>query len=157
MESRSPRLPIRILEVYVEALTGFSHIASRWSQQHLPLSRFCPWSSPHCRDGRQNCTFQGQGGGKQPPIAHVQLKGQLAVISSWCLSLGTRMMGDSSALYFYAFSIFCSNWIITFKIGHMLIKRTLFLLICKGCKILQSLSLTSTQDEVVPKPLSRKT
>lgn len=101
-----------------------------------------------------------RGGGEQPPIAHVQLKGQPAVISSWCLSWvpGWWVILLLCTFMHFPFFFFGSNQIITFKIeGHMLIKRKLFFLIGKGFKILQSLSLKCTREQLVPKPLPRKT
>lgn len=40
----SPHLRTRSSQVYIEDFTGFGRfISSKWSQQHLPLSRPCPW------------------------------------------------------------------------------------------------------------------
>lgn len=48
--SRSPHLPTRIFQVYIEAFTGFSHIY----QLHLTFSRLCLWGIFQCGGGRKN-------------------------------------------------------------------------------------------------------
>ena len=55
---RSSHLPARLLKVYIVTLTGFS---SRWSQQHIALSRLHPWKWLPLWEGWAEHTFQKQG------------------------------------------------------------------------------------------------
>lgn len=51
---------------------------SRWSQQHLPLSRLCPWNGSHCGHSVRNLHSKVRGGAEETPTAWVQLRSQLA-------------------------------------------------------------------------------
>ena len=42
--SRSQYPPVRISNMYIEVLTSFKHILSRWSQQQVAISRLLVWS-----------------------------------------------------------------------------------------------------------------
>lgn len=57
----------RIIKVYIETLTGFSHIQSRESQQHVTLSRLCPWNSSHCGNSGKNIYATNRGEGSEAP------------------------------------------------------------------------------------------
>ena len=67
--NRSPHPPIRILRVYTEALTGFSHIYHPDGPNNTLFSEgwilevWKPWVE---------CTFQGLEVGKEAPIAQVR-------------------------------------------------------------------------------------
>lgn len=58
--------------VYTEASTGFSHLVSTTQSSFKAVS--LKW--PLVWEWWVECTFQGQGGGEEPPIAQVQLEGQ---------------------------------------------------------------------------------
>lgn len=71
----------RILEVYTEALTGFSHV---YQPENLNTTShfqgyFLEMTSMGVIAGR---TFQGQGRVKEPPVAQDQLEHQPAFTSS---------------------------------------------------------------------------
>lgn len=55
-----------------------SYIPSRWSPQHLPLSRLHPWNSFSGRKDRQSVHSEDQGRGEEPLVAQIQLTGQPA-------------------------------------------------------------------------------
>ena len=78
---RSPHLPVRILKVYVEVLAGFSHMyhPDGLNNTWLPLG-YIFGRAPTAGMVDRTVHSKNRGGGEQPPIAHVQLKGQLAVI-----------------------------------------------------------------------------
>lgn len=78
---------------YREASTRVSSIWSRWSYQHFALSRLHPWNRLLVPEQWGEYTFQGQGRGEEPPIAHVQLKGQPEVVSPPCLPPTEAKMG----------------------------------------------------------------
>ena len=50
-----------------------SHIPSRWSQQHLTLSKLHPWKWLRLWDGGQSVHSKDRGGGEEPPVTWVQL------------------------------------------------------------------------------------
>ena len=58
-----------------------SYIPSRWSPQHLPLSRLHPWNSFSGRKDRQSVHSEDQGRGEEPLVAQIQLTGQPAFTS----------------------------------------------------------------------------
>lgn len=80
---RSLHLHDRILKFYVGALPGFSHVCFPDGLNSMLLSPSCilenVFSSENCR---QNVHSKGRGGGKEPLIVQVQLRGQLVVMSS---------------------------------------------------------------------------
>lgn len=82
--SRSPHLPAKILSLYRGLNWVRSCTQSRWSQQHLTLSRLLPWNSSHFGNGEWNVHSIDRGGDEKHPIAKVQLMGQLVVVSSPC-------------------------------------------------------------------------
>ena len=57
-------------------------MSSRQSQQHFILSRLCPWNSNHCGKGWKNIHSKDEGGGEEPSVAWVHLRGQPVVTSS---------------------------------------------------------------------------
>lgn len=70
------------LTVHIEALTGFSHVHLADGLSNTLLSQGCILeNSSHSGNSAQR-TFQGWGGGKEPPIARVQIEGQLVVMAS---------------------------------------------------------------------------
>lgn len=80
--SSFPHPPTKILTVYIKVLIGFSHIHIPDSLHPTLLSLLHTWSK-FWKLGRQaECTFQEQGREGEPLIALVQLKDQLAVMSS---------------------------------------------------------------------------
>lgn len=82
-QSRSLYPPTRLLKGYKGSLMGFSHIYhSRWPQQHLALSRVCPWNSSHCINGGQNVYSKDRGGIEGPSVVWIQLIGEWWVTSS---------------------------------------------------------------------------
>lgn len=74
---RSLHLPTRILEVYIEALTGFSTDGPT-PQYYLKAL----WDSVQGSESKQNAYSKDREGGGEPLIAWVQLSGQLVVTSS---------------------------------------------------------------------------
>ena len=85
--SRSLHSPARILKVYTEALTGFSHIFSPDGLNNTLLSQcFILENISHCGNSGQNAYSKDRGGDEQPPVACAQPPGQPAVMSSqWSL------------------------------------------------------------------------
>lgn len=80
----SPRPPARILNVYGEALTGFSHVHSPGSlNTTITVSKLCPWVASN--SGRASRTYIpkiGEGvSSLQMPESSSQVK--LAITSSW--------------------------------------------------------------------------
>ena len=66
--SRPPNRPARILKVYIEALTGFSHVFSSDGPDNTLLSQGCILeTSP--RMERVGRTYRTGGGGEEPQIA----------------------------------------------------------------------------------------
>lgn len=81
--SRSLYLSSRILEVYVEALTGFIHVEYTDGLNSTLLSQGCvPGAASSMGEaGRTHIPKTGKGG-EEPPIALGQLTGQPAVMPS---------------------------------------------------------------------------
>ena len=75
-------LPARILKVYIEVLTRFSHIHSPDSLNSTFPFQGCILKKASGNGEGKQYTFQGREMGKKPLIAWVQLKGQLVVTSS---------------------------------------------------------------------------
>ena len=75
-------MPTRILKVYIEALTGFSHILSPGGLSNSALSRLHPWNWLTLRGAMGRTYIPRMGGGKELPIARAQLTGQPAVTFS---------------------------------------------------------------------------
>ena len=72
-----------ILEVYREALTGFSHIFCPDGLNHTLLSQDCILeTSSHCRNVGWNVHSKDRGGVRSPPIARVQLSGHVLSMTS---------------------------------------------------------------------------
>lgn len=70
-------------EVYLEALLGLGHIyGSRWSQQHIAVSRLRPWKWLPLWKRWAEGTLQGQGRKRGAFHCQDQLEGQAAVMSS---------------------------------------------------------------------------
>lgn len=61
---------------------GFSHIHCSDGLNNTLVSQGCVLRTAPTVGMVVRCTFQGQGTGKEPPIALVQLKGQLVITSS---------------------------------------------------------------------------
>ena len=81
--SRSLRPPARILKVYTETLTGFSHISCPDGLNNISLSQGCVLeASSYCGNGGKKIHSKDRGGSEKPPVAWVQLVGQLALMSS---------------------------------------------------------------------------
>lgn len=81
--SRSLYPLIRILQVNVEALPGFSPaFYPDGSLEHISISGLCPCRSVLFGDSRGNAHSTERGGGEEPPIALVQLTGQPEVAFS---------------------------------------------------------------------------
>ena len=76
---RSLHIPSRMLKVYIQCLTGFSHVFSPDGLNNTLLSQGCTLQT--ARTGAEH-TFKGQGRGQEPSIALVQLVGQLGVMCS---------------------------------------------------------------------------
>ena len=77
-----PPQPPRILKnVYVEVLTGFSHIFSPGGLNHTLLSQVCILVIPSGKS-RWDVHSMDRRGSKEPLTSQVQLTGQPAVISS---------------------------------------------------------------------------
>lgn len=75
---RSLHPPSRILKVYTETLTGFSHIHSPDGLiTSLTISGLYPSGSFWVLGRLAEGTFQGHGGGEESPIVWVQPAGQL--------------------------------------------------------------------------------
>ena len=78
--SRSPHLPARILKVYIEALTGFSHVYVQMvSTTRCSLKATSFNMSPTVGKVGRTHVSRTQEVGEEPPIAGVQLTGQPAV------------------------------------------------------------------------------
>ena len=81
--SRSPYTLTRILKVYIEALTGFSHITNPDGLNNTVFSQGCILESiSHCGNTGQRVHSEDRGGGVEPLTAWVYFSGQLAVMSS---------------------------------------------------------------------------
>ena len=81
--SRSPQAPARILKVCIELLTKFSHVSSPDGLNSTLLSQGCVLeNSSCCGNRRQNVHSKDKGEGEEPPIARVQITGQLVVTPS---------------------------------------------------------------------------
>ena len=80
--SRSPHLPARILKVYIEVLTGFSHEFSPDGLNNILISQGCALEMAPAMGKADKHPFQGQGRGEEPQIGQVQLSSHLAVMSS---------------------------------------------------------------------------
>ena len=63
----------QILKIYIETLTGFSHIWSRWARYHFSISRLCPGTTYEQEKGKQNAHSKNGGRGREPPTNQVQL------------------------------------------------------------------------------------
>lgn len=79
----SSHQPTRILKVYVEALSGLSHVYRPDGLENTLLSlSYALGTAPTVGIvGRTVCSKERRGG-EEPSIAHVQVKGQLAAIAS---------------------------------------------------------------------------
>lgn len=85
---RSLHLSMRILEVYIEALTGFSYMYYPEGLNHTLFSQGSVIENgSHCRIVGQNIHFKDREGNEEPPIAWVQVKGQPAIKAFWRLLL----------------------------------------------------------------------
>lgn len=69
--SRSSLPPIRILKVYMEALTGFGNVYHPDGLNNLLCQGYVLENSSHCRNGGQSVYSQGSGGDKNLSIAWV--------------------------------------------------------------------------------------
>ena len=67
---RSSHPPSRIFQVYTEALSHWVqlYILSRWSQQHIALSRLCPWKRLPIQE-RWTELSKDKGRSEEPPIS----------------------------------------------------------------------------------------
>lgn len=75
-------LALQILEVDIEALTGFSHIYYAGVFNNVSPSQGCFLGADSGNwKGQQNPCFKDRGGGEEPLIARVQLPGQSVVTS----------------------------------------------------------------------------
>lgn len=76
--------PIRILKVYIEALTGFSHIFSPvgLSNTSLSPSRPCPWNWLPLWERGPNVHSMDREEDEDIPVAQVHLVGQPITMSS---------------------------------------------------------------------------
>ena len=79
----TPHLPARILRAFLEALTGFSHIAFSGSQQPVSLSRLHPWKWLPVWEQWAEGTHQGQGSGEESLMVWVWLRCQLVDSLQW--------------------------------------------------------------------------
>lgn len=81
--SRSPRLLARILKVYIEALTGLSHVDHPDGLKTTFLCQGCVLGAASGnREGKKYTYSKDRGGIGEPPITHIQLVGQPVVMSS---------------------------------------------------------------------------
>ena len=81
--STSPHPPARVLKVYIEALTRFSHVYSPDGLNNTLLSQGCvPREASGRGEGKWKPHSKDGGGSEELPIVRVQLTGQLAVASS---------------------------------------------------------------------------
>ena len=72
-----------ILKSLYRSLNGVqSYILSRWSQQHLPLSRLLFWNSSHCGKVGWNVPLRGVGEGRGISITLVQPMSSTGVLPS---------------------------------------------------------------------------
>lgn len=86
--------------------TGLNWDQSRWSQQHIALSRLCPWNNSHCGNSRQSTHSRDRGRDKEATIAWVKIEGQLVVMSSWLPPLALHPLWP--ALLILHTLLFCS-------------------------------------------------
>lgn len=56
--------------------TYWGSFTYRESQEHITISRLCPWGSSQEQRRQVECTFQGQERGEKPPVARVHLTDQ---------------------------------------------------------------------------------
>lgn len=81
--SRSPLPPAKSLNIYIETLTGFSHIHHPGGLNSILLSQSCILEKGYKHgNGRRNMHSKDRGGSKQPQIAQIQLANPSAVSSS---------------------------------------------------------------------------
>lgn len=78
MTVKSPHLPARILKVYIEPLTMLRHLVHFVSTTHCSLKAAFLETAANAEEW-VGCPFQKQERGKEPPVAQIQLAGQLAV------------------------------------------------------------------------------
>ena len=89
--SRSPRLLVRILKVYIEALMGLSHIHNPHGLNTL-LSQGCVLEKGlYHGNSVWMYILRTQGGGEEPLIALVQLTGKPAASHTLLMSLSTSI------------------------------------------------------------------
>lgn len=84
MTNRSSHPPIRILDVFLGAFTGFSHV---YRPDGLNSTLLC-WSYVlgngfHCGSGGQKVHPKDRGGREEPPVSWVQPAGQPVAVPSW--------------------------------------------------------------------------
>lgn len=80
---RSLYLPTKILKIYVEAFTGFSHVYHPDGLYNTLLSQGCVLQNgSHCVNDGQKVFSKDGGGSQESLIAQVQLKCQPAIMSS---------------------------------------------------------------------------
>lgn len=72
----------QILKVYIEVLTGFSHIHNRQSHYHIAISRLYSWSSSWEKRRQVEYTFQGREGVGSLQLPWSSLWVRLVVMSS---------------------------------------------------------------------------
>lgn len=80
MTFKPPHLQARILKVYTEPLTMFRHVISPFCLSKTLLSQgHILGNSCQCRNSGWGVYSKDRRGGKEPPVAQMQLAGQLAV------------------------------------------------------------------------------
>lgn len=75
--SRSLHCPSRILEVYIEALTGFSHVSCLDGLNMTSLTQsYVLGPASGSKEGKWNTHSKDKGGSEEPLITGVQLVGE---------------------------------------------------------------------------------
>ena len=103
MTGRSLNPSARILKVYREALTGFSHIFSPGGLNHTLLSQVCILVIPS-GNSRWSVHSMDRRGRKEPLTSQVQLTGQPAV----SYPLNDDLLPRVLTLLFYSISQYCA-------------------------------------------------
>lgn len=81
--NRSLHLPTKILKVYIEALTGLSHVDHPDGLKTTFLCQGCVLGAASGdREGKKYTYSKDRGGIGEPPITYIQLVGQPVVMSS---------------------------------------------------------------------------
>ena len=75
--SRTPHLPARILQVYRETLTGFSHVHSTGKLNTFVFQDWILGAAAGSRKGKQNTESKDRGVGGEPPGARVNWQSRL--------------------------------------------------------------------------------